>query len=261
MRRKNLSKILLVLALGISLLIPGLASAYTVSLEDTTKVQAYRWTSAYGGWDDIIASPAERDSWDLKKVDVTWTLTKVRMEIYTNYPGGSGLDNAMQADIGLTRNLNATLFDYGINMDATRGNIGDIYKVAGWTRPQDLFWSNGGWIYGGAYDQSNAKDTFTVIGGGQIIDTATVIRTSLGGPSDYLITVEFPRNLDSGNWNNFDFTVASGTCANDFQRGSVEFQFGSPTPLPSTLLLLGGGLLALTLLGRRRATSSRSRND
>lgn len=116
--RMNLAKISLMLALGITLCLPGLASAYTQSIPDTTLVQPYRGTSpsTYTGWTnwtDIIGDPIS--NWQLNKVDVTWTATNtIKMEIFTNYPQ-AGREGAGQADIALDWNRDG-IFETGIKM-------------------------------------------------------------------------------------------------------------------------------------------------
>lgn len=75
--------------MGLALLAPGGAAAYTQTITDNTLVLPYQGTKAstYDGWTtwtDTIAAPTTE--WDIKRVAVTWTGADLTMQIYTNYP-------------------------------------------------------------------------------------------------------------------------------------------------------------------------------
>jgi hypothetical protein len=57
-----------------------------------------------------------------------------------------------------------------------------------------------------------------------------------------VVDVMFPTGFSLSN---FDFTVSSGSCANDIMAGDA-------VPVPAPLLLLGSGLLGLGLMRYRK---------
>lgn len=243
-------KIFLTLVVAALMLLSAVAAqADSLYLPDTTLVQPYRYSapSEYPGWTtwtDIIADPLT--GWDLKGVGVNWTADKVQLKIYTDYPE-AGLDSAGQADIALGHN---GVFDYGIKMSGP--DLGKIYAVTAWTKTTDnppLQWNNGNWIYAGKYDQSAPQDPLVLIASGTVVGTANLSRESGGSLSTYAINVEFDRNLSSVNWDQFNFQLGNGQCANDWMAGSAS---ESPVPIPGTLFLLGSGLLAICLTRRRK---------
>jgi hypothetical protein len=246
----NKLKILLTLTISLLLLAPGIAAAYTETITDTTLVLPYQGKSpsSYPGWTtwtDVIASTPS--AWDVKQVAVTWSGTTLEMQIFTNYPQ-AGLEGAGQADIALGHD---GTFDAGVKMSGT--DLGKIYTVSSWVNPQSnppLSWSNGSWIYGGAYDQAAPKTPDTLIGTGtNDLGTAVVNWVALTNDiTAFRIDVIFPDGFNaSGLWNNFNFEVGSGSCGNEVMAGTA-----SHAPLPASALLLGTGLVGLVGLRRRR---------
>ena len=160
----------LTVIMGLVLLAPGGAAAYTETISDTTYVIPYRGlnsTSGYNGGNpqDIIAN--NPTAWDIKKVGVTWTgdagAGQIMMQIFTNYAPG-GAEGAGQADIAL-RLGNTGAWTYGISMANVTGPAtftaplefnSSLVSVNSWytsgtVTVNGVQWSNGQWYYAGAY--------------------------------------------------------------------------------------------------------------
>ncbi len=248
MKKKNLLATLFIVIMGLVLLAPAGAFAYTETIADTTLVLPYQGSHANGDpWTDIIAE--HPTAWDITKTAITWTGTNLEMQIYTNYPqAGISTDgqNAGQADIALGTNGTYTV---GIAMSGP--NLGKIYTVSSWTHPGDLQWGSGSWVYGGKYDEANPKTPDVLIGSGiNNLGTATVSWNTApaGSGVNYVIDVIFPDGFNaSGDWNTFNFELGSGTCANEVMSGTA-----SNVPIPASAMLLGTGLLGMMLLRRRQ---------
>lgn len=263
--RPKLKFSLVIVIMSLVFLAPGGAAAYTYTetIADTTLVLPYRWTSpsTYRGWTtwtDIIASTPS--DWDIKRLAVTWSGADLKMQIYTNYRQ-AGWDGASQADIALDPNRDG-IWDVGVKMSGP--NLGKIYTVSSWVHPQDntLPWKNGSWIYGGKYDQASPKTPNVLIGTGtNNLGTASVSWVPLvNSDTAYRVDVTFPVNFNAlGGWNNFNFEVGSGTCANELLAGNAHFiSFSGPppaVPIPGSVLLLGTGLMGLVFLGLRRKSA------
>jgi len=253
MTRMNKLKTWLTVIMGLVLLAPGGAGAYTETILDNTLVLPYRWTapSTYPGWTnwtDVIANTPS--AWNIDRVAVTWSGANLAMQIFTNYPKG-GLDGAGNADIALDPSQNGS-WNVGVKMSGA--DQGKIYTVSSWTHPQNIsLWTGGNEIYGGQYDQSAAKTPNVQIAAGtNNLGQATVDWVTLpsGDTTKYRIDVTFPGNFNtSGIWNSFDFQVGTGTCANEMMAASAST---SHVPVPASVLLLGTGLVGVVLLRRRR---------
>lgn len=89
-----------------------------------------------------------------------------------------------------------------------------------------------------------------IAAGTEVVGQQATVRWDTLLPSNpstglYKVTVEFPRTVNGGNWDHFDFLVANGTCGNDTEAGTAVM------PLPSTLILLGSGLLGLAAFKKK----------
>jgi hypothetical protein len=106
--RKKLGSLLTII-MGLVLLAPGVAAAYSETILDTTLIRPYRWSSPAGGsystWRDTIGTNPSQ--WDIEKLVVTWSGANLEMQIYTNYPQ-AGLEGAGQADIALDPDQNGS---------------------------------------------------------------------------------------------------------------------------------------------------------
>jgi hypothetical protein len=87
------------------------------------------------------------------------------------------------------------------------------------------------------------------------LGTVSVDQVNNPDPADskYITTLVFPLNFLVREWTDFDFTVMSGTCANEVVAGTADPV--SPVPLPPSALLLGSGLVGLGLMDFRRQRS------
>lgn len=243
----------------IVLLAPLSAVARSVSLTDNTWMQPWYGNqtaiaAGYTTWDwqavPIANPPAS--NWEINRVDVTWSSGgNMLMQIYTNYPQ-DGLLGAGQADIALDRNQDG-IFETGIKMSGA--SLGTIYAVSSWKTSQDL-WAGTGDIYTGRYDtlgsQADPKTPNTLINqAGEVLGQAEVTWSPASGSgSNSVINILFPQSFaDAGIWDNFNFTVASGSCANDILAATASNPVAapSPAPLPASFLLFASGLLALSL--------------
>lgn len=255
---KRLLKVFMLLALGLSILIPGLAWAYTQTFNDITLVK-----STVDGWVDIVGSA----HYDIKSTSVTWSGSNVTIAIHTNNNGTPDWNQDFIDDVAIDKNRDG-IYETGIVIKTDNGGSGgssrrDPMFVAGkvftlaaptnnghWEKSDDYAWIGGG--YGQSYDKSNNP----IPGGTHVADPALVLlkpgsyptfdgSVTWTQPSDYLVTITLAGINTDGSWNNFNFLWSSETCGNDAQYTTF-------TPIPATAMLMVTGLVGLAVLGRRK---------
>lgn len=236
----------------------------TAVIDDQTLVYPWSGTgrntsSPFNQWTDIVAN--DPVNWDIKRVEVSWLLTApgdaretITMNIYTNYPLYGG--EAGTADVWL-QNKNTGEVAGILLHDGSDKLVSGITWASSRTTTIPNQWSNGSWIYAGEYaPQGTAPNPGTlpltsILNYSNTLGTVSVDQASNPDPTDskYITTLVFPLNFLNGEWTNFDFTVMSGTCANEVVAGTAV---PAHAPLPPSVLLLGSGLAGIGLLGLRR---------
>lgn len=144
-------RIWLIAIVGLVLLAPVGAAAYTQTITDSTLVIPYKGTAHDNGYNsgnpmDVIA--ANPVLWNIDHVDVTWSAgNMVDIKIYTGYAPG-GQESAGQGDIALSPG-GGTAWDYGISMVAAN-QLGSfttsLVPVSAWLTTKDIpipQWNNG----------------------------------------------------------------------------------------------------------------------
>lgn len=261
---KNIKIMIILSGLAILLLAPGGAAAdYTTSIMDNTWMQPrqYGAVSTYSGWSNWRSSPIASDptAWEVSRVDVTWSGSNLEMKIFTNYPQ-AGLECAGLTDISLSPGASGNgSFSYGIDMRNwdSEHHLANIYSGVSWNNP-NTYWASTGYIYTGGYNPKSIMDNpqvpNTVINShsGEMGQAkVTFSNAPAGSGSTYMWEILFPTNFNAdGSWDSFDFTLGSGSCANDFFAGTATS--GNPAPIPASFLLLATGLMAMGLLRYRK---------
>jgi hypothetical protein len=234
------------LALAVFLM-AGLAvsGAWAYTFPNNTLVESYNGHKPYnwnGYWHDVIGETSIYETYGADLAGKTLT-------IYTNWGGAGFTDHgAVTADLFIDTNLNGT-WDAAIRLDGA--NQGKIYYNPAFKTSEDFFASQTSLVYGGRYDPSAPKPVpAQATSNPDPTDTSLVTWTHLTGNPNWSIAINLT-NVNDFDPNRFAFIWATGTCANDTAEGHVGI-FGSQVPLPSTLLLLGSGLVGLACLGGRK---------
>jgi hypothetical protein len=232
------------------LILPIAASAYEVEFEDDTKGYAYDWSSGNSRMDseDLIGIGPQITGGSLSFDDGTGHLNSVIF----NYRGGSNPMGDLFIDVG-----NDNDFDYVLNIAtsqvlAIEDGVLSTHRGDDWNprRPVDLYLTSDDLMrHSGAYWRYHhfvALDLWAMDSGDY----------SEAGSFD--ATNDRPRGWrDEGSYLfsgldlalDGDFTINyAPACANDV----IQVQ-ASAVPVPSALLLLGGGLLGLIGVRRRSA--------
>lgn len=227
---------------------PVLATTYTI-------LDKY-WGANDNGWGDIIGNAAY---YDISKMMVTYETGKLKyVDIYSRYFNNIGQDNTKLGDLFISTNgwnpkgvepykddnFNnpGEKWEYGLVLDnplSTLGGNFDVYRIT--DSNVGLSYSNPGWIFRSGQEVeiiTNSNDkmawgsgtwSLNNIGG---YDTDDFMRFDLSGLTTYGFT-GFPGAFHWG-----------PSCANDVIEGVI--------PEPSTLLLLGSGMLGFGVFARYR---------
>jgi hypothetical protein len=221
----------------------------------------FSFTDPYGGKNnsgsnngDVIGALA---GFDIQSVSVNIAGTAVTLTLNFNYNNGNTDLNTSNTVGGVTLKPGDVLFTsgsshwavplvtHGVSNAVTSPQLaaGNLYLVTGVNTAQTVLGNPGGLSYrNGAEVWGNPIGAVKTNSG-----TGTVSPSSLGG-NELQVLVNFTADsafASALNGGNFSLSFASATCGNDVITG-----VGTPEPL--SLSLMGSGLLALGLVGRKR---------
>ena len=242
----------LLMLMAVSIFIwSGSVLAYTI--DDTVKV-GKGWTKKDDTgaieWCDVIG----KSNFDTKGINVNLSGDEVTISMYTNFDGAVELrsDTVYAADLGLDLNLDGT-YEYGVVL--THGTGGDqdysaaLYKDGTWKSSYEVWEDNASseWQYGEFYPDDKNHKAWVKMEGGSYKGDVDISITKSGGL--YAWTLKIDKDLfGSDLGDEMGIFWATGTCANDVVQGAV--------PIPTTILLLGSGLLGFGLLSRRKRVNT-----
>jgi len=242
---------LLMLMAGIIFIWSGSVLAYTIDDDPTVnKVgMGKTWTlnSNPEGWYDVIGA----SNFNTKGINVDLSGDEVTITMYTKFDGAVqlGSDTVYAADLGLDLDLDGK-YEYGVKLTYTGPNDTNysaaLYKDGTWRSSYDV-WEYGAsseWYYGEFYPDDNNRNAWVKMDGGTCKGDVDISITKSGGL--YAWTLEIDKDLFGSDLKGeMGIFWATGTCANDVVEGAV-------VPIPTTILLLGSGLLGFGLLSRRK---------
>jgi len=222
--------------------------AYTYTLPDNTLVE-----KSNGGYADVIGDPAV---FDIYGIDYGWSGSSLSFSIYTNYPEGGKLVGDWDTRPGhFAIDANGDYsFEYALvlsNNDFDGKTKGSWYSVQSWHQATHYYPQGSQWTYiHGLYPVTVNDGVIPEDGSGKSLDPLSVnwvantekqgtYRINFAVPANYL-GLNPGDSIGGVRW-------AVATCANDV--------ISSPVPEPTTLLLLGSGLLGLAAVGVRKKNS------
>ena len=244
----------LLMLMAVSIFIwSGSVLAYTID-DDTTVKVGKGWTkkddTSAIKWCDAIG----KSDFDTKGIDVNLSGDEVTITMHTNFDGAVelGSDTVYAADLGLDLNLDGT-YEYGVKLTHTGPEDTDysaaLYKDGTWKSSYDVWEDNASfsWQYGEFYPDDDNHKAWVKMEGGDYKGDVDISITKSGGL--YAWTLKINKDLfGSDLGDEMGIFWATGTCANDVVQGAV--------PIPTTILLLGSGLLGFGLLGRRKRVNT-----
>jgi hypothetical protein len=227
-----------------------------------------------GGWTDVLGANFESYGASLVISDDLSTIT---LNMFTEFGPATASATAAgvtvkHADLFLSTGVGGVAFDTAIRVRGSVAGTGDgteftvAYTTAqlqnntfaGVSSYDHMNPSNTGWLFGGKYDQADAKYVPVNATGTADPNKRTVTWTTsevalpsqLGSGNAYRVSVDLTGLFDP-EVDNFAFLWGTGQCANDTIEGS---RAAGVVPIPGAVLLLGAGLARLTAYARRKKT-------
>jgi len=247
-----MKKFFLMLLAGVMFIWSASVLAYTIN--DTVNVG--KGTTKGGESSAIEWLDHIGNHFDTKGIDVNMAGSNIIITMYTEFDGlyTYGGDNFYAADLGLDLGLDGK-YEYGVVLTHGTGGGQDysaaLYKDGTWKSSYDVLEGKtiNDLYYGEFYPEpTNNRNAWVKMEGGDYKGDVTINITPSGDL--YAWTLEIDKTLfGSDLGNEIGIFWATGTCANDVVEGAVA-------PVPSTLLLLGSGLLGFGLLSRRRKVNT-----
>lgn len=230
----NLKKIS---SLTIMLLMLAPPVAWGYDFDDTTLVQPWEHGSPTNDpWVDVVGGPLLYDTFGANYSGGTFT-------IFTNWNPYKSSGLIRTADLFIDLGCDGT-WDYAVQLD-TLTQVGNVYADPDFSTSDDIFKSTTTTTYGGRYDEAAPKAVPVLATSGLTNTTAVVWTiTDLHTGLNNQVAVDLTNIVGS---NNYGFVWGTATCAND---GFAACQ----VPLPSSVLLIGFGLLRLAAYKRRKSS-------